>query len=111
MKVSQIHIKHPVLGEIVVNGTIKKKINEQIGDVTEDFSREPNYYYADITKNDDGTFFLERFGIIKPVSYNIGWMDNSKGIKNFIQVISNVKAGDDIMIYPSAVLSVTYTKS
>lgn len=108
MKVNQIHIKHPILGEIIVNGSIEKKISEQIGDISEDYSKYPEYYYSEITKNEDGTFFLQKFGIIKPEGLNVGWMDNSKGQKNFITVVTNRKAGDDIMIYPSAVMSVVY---
>jgi len=106
MKVNQIHIKHPILGEIIVNGAIDKEISEKIGDILEDYSKYPEYYYADITKNEDGTFYLQKFCVIKPESINVGWMDNSKGQKNFITVVTNRNISDDIMIYPSAILSV-----
>jgi len=108
MEVKQIHIKHPALGEIIVNGLIEKEINEQIGDISDDFSKYPQYYHAKISKNEDGTFYIQNFGVIKPEGINVGFMDNSKGSKTFVTIITNRKAGDDIMIYPSAIMSVTY---
>ena len=81
MKVDKIHIKHPFLGEIVVFGTIKKEINEQIGNTVSDSSKEPKYYCDEITKNEDGTFHLKNLEGIEPESLNVGYMDNSKGKK------------------------------
>ena len=108
MKVKQIQIKHPSLGEIVVNSGIEKDIAEQIGDICSDYSNEPLYYCANISKNEDETFSLKNLHVIRPEGIHIGWMKNSKGEKNFITVVTNKKAADDITVYPSAVLSVIY---
>lgn len=108
MKINHIYIKHPNLGEIIIHGEISKEIEEQIGDVTNDYSKTPIYYHAQITKNENETFNIKDFRVIKPEGLNIGTMNNSKGNKTFITVITNKKAGNEITIYPSAVLSVEY---
>lgn len=107
-KVKQITFKHPQLGIIEVNSTIPKEIMEQIGDVTDDYAKEPVFYYAAISKEDGGIFSVKRFGVIKPEGIVVGWMENQKGHKSFITVITNRDAGDNIQVYPAAIMSVVY---
>lgn len=108
MKVKQIQINHPQLGQIVVNSSIEKEINELIGTVTDDYSKYPKYYHADIYKNEDGTFKIENLNIITPESINVGMMKTQGGCKSFVTLITNKKASADIVVYPSGVISVLY---
>lgn len=111
MKVKQISIKHPELGDIEINSTIQKQVADKIGDVAEDYTRECLFYYSDINKNEDGTFDINKLMVIQPERLDVGWMNNSKGNKGFITVITNRVAGDDITIYPNAIMSVIYNES
>ena len=109
MEIRKIQIKHPDLGKIVVHGAIDKEMNDLIGTIIEDYSTEPKYYYSKIIINkDDRTFSLKNVGVITPESIGVGWKETSSGNQNFITVITNRKACDDIIVYPSAVLSAVY---
>jgi len=108
MKVKQITIKHPELGEISINGSIEESIQDKIGDVTNDYSNELLFYHAEIQENNNQIFSIKNLNVIKPESINVGWMENKKGHKNFITIITNRKISEDINIYPLAVLSVIY---
>jgi hypothetical protein len=81
-----------------------------IGDVVPDHSKTPHLYHADVVKNEDGTFCIEKLCLIKPDSVNVGWMTNNNLSKNYITVVKSITAGDDITIYPSGVISVNYIK-
>jgi len=105
MKIKQINIKHPTHGDIVVNASVPEEINESIGDVTHDFDKTV-FYHATIKETSKG-FELNRFRVIKAESVNIGWMENSKGSKNYITVIKNIDL-DNITMYPSGIISVIY---
>lgn len=105
MSVKKICFKHPSLGEIVVHSAIEESINEQIGDVVQDYSKAPLYYHATIIQRDDNTFLIKWLKEIKPEVIYIGWLSNSKGKKSFITVITNKQISeDDIIVYPSAIL-------
>ena len=108
MKVKQIQINHPQLGQIVINSSIDEKTNELIGTITHDYSKYPNYYHADIYKNADGTFKIENLNIIKPEPINTGIMKTKGGYKSFVTLITNKRASEDIVVYPSGVISVLY---
>ena len=108
MKVNQIQFNHPQLGIIVVNSSVDKEINELIGTITDDYAKYPMYYHADIYKNEDGTFKIEYLNIIQPESIIVGAMKTSYGCKNSIRIITNRKASEDIVVYPSGVISVSY---
>ena len=108
MKVKQIEIKHPQLGQIVINSSVDEKINELIGTITHDYSKQPNYYYADIYKNTDGTFKIENLNIITPEPINVGMMKTKGGCKSFVTLITNKRVSDYIVVYPSGVISVLY---
>lgn len=108
MKVKRIKINHPDHGEIEINASIRDDVSEMIGDTVNDYSKIPCFYYAKIVVNNDATFSISDLMVIKPASVNVGFMINSKGIKNYITVIKNIEAGDDITIYPSGIISVTY---
>jgi len=110
MKTKQINIKHPKLGEIEIYSEIPNNILQRIGDVTFDYSKELLFYHADITKNNDGTFDIKNLSVIMPESINVGHMDNKKGCKNFITVITNRRISKDITVYPSSILSVIYNQ-
>lgn len=107
-EVDNIYIHHKTFGDIVIHGHISKEVNEQIGNVVEDYIKRDIYYHCKITVNEDGTFNLRPIYVIKPESIIIGWMDNSKGNKNFITVMTNRKVSEQITIYPQSILSVTY---
>ena len=68
------------------------------------------YYRADIFKNEDGTFKIENLSIIQPESIIIGLMRTSYGNKNSVRIITNRKASEDIVVYPSGVISIKYNK-
>lgn len=106
MNVKQINIKHPILGDIAIYSTIPDNIQQKIGDVVLDYSKTPLLYHSKIVPNDDNTFSIIDLMVIKPEAINIGHMNNSKGIKNFITVITNKIVCDDVCIYPSAIMSV-----
>jgi hypothetical protein len=108
MKVKQIQFNHPQLGKIVVNSSVDKEINELIGTITDDYAKYPKYYYADIYKNEDGTFKIEKLNIITPEIINVGIIKTQGGCKNFVNIITNKKASEDIVVYPSGVISVSY---
>lgn len=107
-EVDNIYIHDEMLGCILIHGRILKEVNEQIGNVVEDYLKHDIYYHSKITANEDGTFNLGSIYAIKPESIIVGWMDNSKGNKNFITVITNRKVSEQITIYPQSILSVTY---
>lgn len=108
MKVKKIKIDYSGLGLIEVNTEIPKEIKEIVGDVTIDHTKQPCFYHANITKTQDGNFQINNLMVIKPESVNVGWMQNSKGNKNFITVIKNIKVDDNITVYPKGVISVVY---
>lgn len=108
MKVKQIQINHPQLGQIVINSEVEKEINELIGTITNDYSKYPKYYHADIYKNKDGTFKIENLKIITPETINVGMMKTQYGCKSFVTLITNKNASSDIIVYPSGVISVSY---
>ncbi len=108
MKVKKLKIEHSELGLMEVNTEIPKEVKEIVGDVASDYSKYPCFYHADITKTQDGNFEIKNLMVIKPDGVNVGWMENSKGNKNFITVIKNMKVGDDITVYPKGVISVIY---
>lgn len=107
-EIKQININHQILGNIIIHTFVPKDIKELIGDVVGDYSRDPEFYYSEIIMNKDGAFFIKNLRVIRPENINVGWMDNSKGVKNFITVITDREAGDDILIYPPAIYSVIY---
>lgn len=108
MKVNQIQINHPQLGQIVINSSVEKEINELIGTITDDYAKYPKYYHANIFKNEDGTFKIENLNIITPETINVGMMRTQGGCKSFVTLITNKKASADIVVYPSGVISVSY---
>ena len=110
MKVKQIQINHPQLGQIVINSSVEKEINELIGTITDDYAKYPKYYHANIFKNEDGTFKIENLNIITPQSVNVGMMKTQGGCKSFVTLITNKTASEDIVIYPAGVISVEYNK-
>lgn len=111
MKVKQIQINHPQLGQIVINSSVEKEINELIGTITNDYSKYPMYYHGDIYKNEDGTFKIQGLSIVQPESVIVGLMRTSYGSKNSVKIITNRKASEDIVVYPSGVVSVKYHKN
>ncbi len=96
------------LGVIEVNTEIPNKISEYIGEVTRDYATEPCFYHATIKKTEEGNFSVKSLMVIKPIAVNVGWMENSKGNKNFITVIQNTTLIEKCTIYPNAVKSVVY---
>ena len=108
MKIKQIQINHPELGQIVINSEVEKEINDKIGTITEDYSKYPMYYHANIFKNEDGTFKIDNLSIITPKSLKVGIKKTNSGFINFITVITNNPVGKDIVVYPSGVLTISY---
>jgi hypothetical protein len=108
MKVKQISIKHTELGEIQIYSEIPNHIQQQIGDVVRDYSKGILFYHAEIEKNDDGTFKIMNLSVVRNECIIIGYMNNDKGVKNFITVVTNKKISDDFVVYPIAILSVIY---
>jgi len=108
MKVKKLKIDYSGLGTIEIYTEIPKEIKEVVGDVSSDYSKYPCFYHANITKTEEGNFDIQNLMVIKPDSVNVGWMENSKGTKNFINVIKNMQFGDDIVVYPRGVISVVY---
>lgn len=106
--IKQITIKHPVLGEIVINSEVDKEINDLIGTITTNYSKYPNYYYANIAKNDDGSFKISRLRIIQPESIVVGFHKTDSGSSNCITVVTNrlLFDGDSITVYPLGILSI-----
>jgi hypothetical protein len=104
-KIKKIEFKHPELGIIIVNSEIEKEVSEKIGDVINDNSKFC-YYHGKILKNEDGTFTIPKLLIIENEFIDVGMMNNSKGIKNYLNIITNKKCFDGIVIYPSAINSV-----
>lgn len=111
MRVKEIQIIHPQLGQIVINSSVEKEINELIGTITDDFAKYPMYYHADIFKSEDGTFKIENLNIIQPESIIVGAMKTSYGGKNSVKIITNRKVSEDIVVYPSGIVSVKYDKN
>jgi len=108
MKVKKLKIDYSGLGTIEIHTEIPKEMKEAVGDISSDYSKYPCFYHANITKTEDGTFEIQNLMVIKPDTVNVGWMENSKGNKNFITVIKNMQVGDDITVYPKGVVSVVY---
>ncbi len=109
--VKSIQINHSKLGIIDINTKIPNDINEYIGDVVDDYGCGLKFYHASVSIKEDGGFDIKNLSVIKPDSVNIGFMNNSKGIKNFISVVKNMHVDDSITVYPSAILSVIYEKT
>ena len=109
MEVKQIEIKHHKLGDIVINTSVSDDMNNSIGTIVRDFSKEPCFYHAHVYKNEDGSFDIQQLRLIKPDTVNIGSMKMSWGSKNYITVIKNMYTdNEDFTVYPSGVLSVVY---
>lgn len=108
MEINQIKIKHPNCGEILINTSIPDSIQERIGDVVRDYSEEVKYYHAKTITEDKEKFVIKDLCVITEEPINIGFMHNSKGIQNFITVITNRLIDKSIDIYPSAVMAVSY---
>jgi hypothetical protein len=108
MKVNQIQFNHPQLGMIVVNSSVDKEINDMIGTITDDYAKYPMYYHANVFKNNDGTFEIKELKIIKPECIIVGMIKTQIGCKNHVNLITNKKASEDIVVYPSGVISVSY---
>lgn len=108
IEVKEIEIKHPTEGDITINTAIPDEINESIGEIENSFGKDPGFYHATVIKNKDGTFDIKNLKVIKPDSVNVGWFSNSKGNRNYINVIKNLHVGDDLTIYPSGIISVIY---
>ena len=109
MKVKQIEINHPNYGKIIISTSVPDNIEESIGDVVTYNSERLCLYYANVLKNEDGTFDIKGLRVIKPDSVNVGWMNNSKGNKNYIEVVKNMSMEDgDMTVYPNGILSVIY---
>lgn len=107
-KIKKLTIAHNELGNIEINTEIPEHIQEQIGDTTEDYTNSPKFYHADISKLPDGTFDVRRLKVIKPDCVDTGWMNNSKGSKNFVTIIKNISISDKIQVYPKGIISVEY---
>jgi hypothetical protein len=108
MQISQIQIKHPSLGEIVINTSIPDFIQERIGDVVEDYSKGLQHYHAEVSTENKELFSIKNLCLISYEPINIGWMQNSKGNKNFITVITNKLVCENIDVYSAGVISVNY---
>lgn len=111
-EVKSINISHPTKGNIVVfqsEAVIKGEFGAMIGDVVTDHSPIPYIYHAKITKNKDNYFNIIDLKVIKPDAVIVGFMDNSKGCQNYITVIKNIDVTESMMVFPSGVLSVTYS--
>lgn len=106
----KLTIKHDTYGEITIHDKIPSEIMEMIGDVTSDFGKSTPFYYADIIKNEDATFTIKDLGIIKSESFNVGWMDNSKGSKNFVTLMVNRVSVGEFIAYPLGIISVNYNE-
>ena len=113
MKLVSISIIHPTLGDITVNTSVPKDIQEKIGDVVPDYCRTTALYYGHIGTNGDGVFTLNGLMVIQPEQIDVGLMNNSKGNKTFITVMTNKPAdiGFIHLIYPNAIKSVCYEES
>lgn len=98
MPIKQIQFRHPHLGEIIVHSQLTKEIEDVLQNGAKwNISYSFKYYHAtDIKKNQDGTFSISSLQLVHPKQI---W---GKELINQI-------AGDDIIIYPSAVLSVIIT--
>ena len=97
------------------------------------YLKRPHFFNANIRKGELGSFYVENFKVIKPVlvPYNLPHKtisnsilppksqekfkmkmpctvgDKEVGYKEFVKVIKNVKAGDDMIVYPRQILFVT----
>ena len=113
MKLVSISIIHPTLGDITVNTSVPKDIQEKIGDVLLDFCRTTPFYCGRVGKNSDGMFSLNGLMVVQSEKIDVGWMNNSKGNKTFITVMTNKPAdiGFIHLIYPNAIKSVCYEES
>lgn len=97
MPIKQIQFRHPHLGEIIVHSKLTKAIELALQNGAErNISFSFKYYYANIEKNEDGTFSISSLQLVHPKQI---WGNE----------LINQIVGDDIIIYPSAVLSVVVT--
>ena len=107
-KLQEIQIIHPQLGKIIIHSELEEEMNNQIGKTTADHQKYPIYYYADITKNGDGTFTIRNFHVIKPEAIDVGYRKIPSGGKSFITVITNRWIKGDLVVYPSGVIYAKY---
>jgi len=108
MEIKSITVEHPQLGKITVNSEIPQEVNDLIGTITHDFSKDSGYYHGDIVANDNGTFHIRNLCVVKPESISVGFMKTGLGSKTFVTLFTNRNVSDDITFYPSGVCSATY---
>ena len=106
-EIKQITIKHPTEGEITVHTSLPEEISEMIGDVVSDFD-DSKFYYGYVRKLKDGSFVITELKLVAPESFNVGFMDNSKGCKNFITVLKTKNIGDEYVFFQNGVVSVEF---
>lgn len=106
IKIKKIQIKHPELGEILINSEVSDEVNNMIGTITHDYAKLPSYYHAKITENEDGTFKIKDLHHISPETINIGVKRVSGGLKTYVNIITNKSVSKDLIIYPNAVLAI-----
>ncbi len=108
-KVKTIRINHPVLGDIILNTTIPDEFNDKIGTLAPQFNRTPLLYHGDVTENHNGTFNVSKIHAIQATSFIVGSKKFRSGWCSSVDIYTNLSVEcDDTVIYPSAVMSVTY---
>ena len=108
MKIKQIKINHPELGEITVNSFVPYELMKEVGTVTGDFSKIKPFYSGDIWSNDDGTFSIRRLRVVETNRVGVGHKETDGGCTGGVTMITNFEVDKEspiITIYPSGVIS------
>jgi hypothetical protein len=115
MKVKQITFSHPTEGVITVHGSVPEKKNEMIGHEAGFYDNPPPYFHAAVIANGDGAFVIHGIKAIKSEPVFVGYKFyksafTSKDEPKYIDIIMNkpVDFLDQLVVYPSAIHSVTY---
>jgi hypothetical protein len=108
MEIDKLEIEVSELGRITIHSELSKERNDLIGTLTHQYAKSPVHYYADIIKNEDGTFLIKDLKVVKPESIDVGWHRKSGQYSSSVTIITNRDVGKDITVYPKGVISVIY---
>ena len=100
-------IKHPVLGEICVHNGLSDELNKLIGTETIQHKNNKPIYSAEIIEDEDGLnlYYLYK---METENFNIGYKKERYGSTSYITLYSNRIIENNVRVFKSGVLSITY---
>lgn len=109
MKIKQLAIKHPELGEITIHSKVPHELMQQVGTVVAHYSKINPFFSGRIWDNEDGSFTIQYLRMVQTENIGVGEKIDGSSIQGGVTMITNKRVdneSDRIKIYPSGVLSV-----